>query len=145
MFTGEWAEWALHLDKKPSVCKFASKQGGRGQPGSKQHLYLGWLQLMRDLEGRQMTVNEQIVSPLRGCCLAPSPRYVCSAKKMTKTKTKTKIMTKTNTFRERLQWAILETCDLWDIWSEWWEHMTWPKIHTYLHTYPPTYLPTCLA
>ena len=27
--------------------------------------------------------------------------------------------------------AILETCDLWDIWSEWWEDMTWPK-NTYL-------------
>ena len=22
---------------------------------------------------------------------------------------------------------ILETCDFWDIWSEWWEDMTWPK------------------
>ena len=28
-------------------------------------------------------------------------------------------MTKTNTFREHLQGAILETCDLWDNWSEW--------------------------
>ena len=36
-------------------------------------------------------------------------------------------MTKTNTFREHLQWAILETCDLLDICSEWWEDMTWPK------------------
>ena len=36
-------------------------------------------------------------------------------------------MTKTNTFREHLQWAILETCDLWDIWSEWWGDMTRPK------------------
>ena len=35
-------------------------------------------------------------------------------------------MTKTNTFREHLQGAILETCDLWDIWSEWWGDMTWP-------------------
>ena len=26
---------------------------------------------------------------------------------------------KTNTFREHLQGAILENCDLWDIWSEW--------------------------
>ena len=33
----------------------------------------------------------------------------------TKTKTKTKTMTKTNTFREHLQRAILETCDLSDI------------------------------
>ena len=47
--------------------------------------------------------------------------------KKTKTKTKTKTMTKTNTFREHLQWAILETCDLWDIWSEWWGDMTRPK------------------
>ena len=41
--------------------------------------------------------------------------------------TKTKTMTMTNTFREHLQRAILETCDLWDIWSEWWEDLTWPK------------------
>ena len=34
--------------------------------------------------------------------------------------------------------AILETYDLWDIWSEWWGDMTWPK------KYPPTYLPTYL-
>ena len=26
-----------------------------------------------------------------------------------------------------IQRATLETCDLWDIWSEWWEDMTWPK------------------
>ena len=44
----------------------------------------------------------------------------------TKTNTKTKTMTKTNTFREHLQRATLETCDLWDIWSGWWGHMTWP-------------------
>ena len=36
-------------------------------------------------------------------------------------------MTKTNTFREHLQGAILGTSDLWDIWSEWWGDMTWPK------------------
>ena len=30
----------------------------------------------------------------------------------TKTKTKTNTMTKTNTFKEHLQRAILETCDL---------------------------------
>ena len=36
-------------------------------------------------------------------------------------------MTKTNTIIEQLQRAILETCDLSDIWSEWWEDMTWPK------------------
>ena len=42
---------------------------------------------------------------------------------MTMAKTKTK----TNTFWEHLLRAILETCDLWDIWSEWWEDMTWPK------------------
>ena len=33
-------------------------------------------------------------------------------KTMTKTKTRTKTMTKTNIFREHLQRAILETCDL---------------------------------
>ena len=31
------------------------------------------------------------------------------------------------TFWENLLRAILETCDLWDICSEWWEDMTWPK------------------
>ena len=36
-------------------------------------------------------------------------------------------MTNSNTFRELHQRAILETCDLWDIWSEWWGDMTWPK------------------
>ena len=41
--------------------------------------------------------------------------------------TKTKTMTKTNTFRKHPQRAILETCDLCDIWSEWWGDMTWPK------------------
>ena len=32
----------------------------------------------------------------------------------------------TNTFREHTQRAIFETFDLWDIWSELWENMTWP-------------------
>ena len=36
-------------------------------------------------------------------------------------------MKKTNTFREHLHGAILENCDIWDIWSEWWGDMTWPK------------------
>ena len=30
------------------------------------------------------------------------------------------------TIREHPQSAILETCDFWGIWSEWWEDMTWP-------------------
>ena len=42
-------------------------------------------------------------------------------------KTTTKTNTMTNTFREHLQRAILETCDLWDIWSEWWGDMTRPE------------------
>ena len=33
--------------------------------------------------------------------------------------------------KEHLKGAILETCDLCDIWSEWWEDMTWAK-NTYL-------------
>ena len=36
-------------------------------------------------------------------------------------------MTETNTFRELRQFAILETCDHWDIWSELWDDMNWPK------------------
>ena len=47
-------------------------------------------------------------------------------KTMTMTMTMITTMTKTNTFREHLQRAILETCDLWDIWSEGWGNMTWP-------------------
>ena len=34
---------------------------------------------------------------------------------------------KEKTFWEHLLRAILETCDLWDICSEWLEDMTWPK------------------
>ena len=45
----------------------------------------------------------------------------------TKTKTMTMTMTKTNIFREHIQRAIIETCDLWEIWSEWLWDMTWPK------------------
>ena len=48
-------------------------------------------------------------------------RHDMTKKKWTKTNTKTK------TFWEHLLRAILETCDLWDICSEWWEDMTWPK------------------
>jgi len=44
----------------------------------------------------------------------------------TKTNTKTKTMTKTNTFIEHHQRATPESCDLWDIWSEWWGDMNWP-------------------
>ena len=46
--------------------------------------------------------------------------------KNTTTNTKTKTITMANTFRKHLSRAIFETCDLWDIWSEWWENMTWP-------------------
>ena len=49
-------------------------------------------------------------------------------KTMTKTDKKTKTMTKT--FREHLQRAIPETCDLCNIWSEWWGDMTRPKRET---------------
>ena len=38
-----------------------------------------------------------------------------------------------STFTFDIQRATLETCDLWDIWSEWWGDMTWLK---------KTYLPT---
>ena len=38
-------------------------------------------------------------------------------------------MTKTNTFREHIQRVIIETCDLWDIWSEWlWDKNDQKKI-----------------
>ena len=42
-----------------------------------------------------------------------------------------------STFTFDIQRATLETCDLWDIWSEWWGDMTRKS------TYPHTYLPTC--
>ena len=42
---------------------------------------------------------------------------------LTNKKTKTKTMI--NTFREHLQ-----SFDLWDIWLEWWENMTWPTKKT---------------
>ena len=38
-----------------------------------------------------------------------------------------KTKTKTKTFREHPQRTIIETCDLWDIWSEWWWDITWSK------------------
>ena len=38
-----------------------------------------------------------------------------------------KDMTKTNTFGELHQKAILETSNPWDIWSELWRDMKWPK------------------
>ena len=44
-----------------------------------------------------------------------------------KTMTKTMTMTMTMTIGEHPQIATPETFDLWDIWSEWWEDMTWPK------------------
>ena len=57
-------------------------------------------------------------------------RWPDQRKTMTKTDTKTKTMTNTNTFREHLQRAIPETCDLCNIWSEWWGDMTRPKRET---------------
>ena len=51
-------------------------------------------------------------------------------KTITKTDTKTDTKTMTNTFREQLQRAIPETCDLCNIWSEWWGDMTRPKRET---------------
>ena len=35
--------------------------------------------------------------------------------------------------------AILETCDIYDIWSKWWGDLTWPK------KWPTCYLPTYLS
>ena len=41
-------------------------------------------------------------------------------------------------------WSLSHCTDLWDIWSEWWENMTWPQ-KTYIPTYLTTYLPTYLC
>ena len=38
-----------------------------------------------------------------------------------------------------IQRATLETCDLWDICSEWWEDMTWPKKMTKTNTKTKTF------
>ena len=46
-------------------------------------------------------------------------------KTMTKTNTNTNTKTITKTFREHLQRAIFDIFYLWNIWSEWWENMTW--------------------
>ena len=35
-------------------------------------------------------------------------------------------------FKKHNNRAILETCDLWDIWSGWWGDMTWPKSLNFL-------------
>ena len=66
--------------------------------------------------------------------------------KNTMAKRNTKTMTKTNTFRENLQRATPETCELWDIWSEWWGDMAWQKktktktmTQTMTKTIPETY------
>ena len=53
----------------------------------------------------------------------PTKQAMTKTNSMTKTKTKTI----TNTFRKHPQRATPETCDLWDIWSEWWGDRTWPK------------------
>ena len=31
--------------------------------------------------------------------------------------------------------VTLETCDLWDIWSEWWGNMTWPSLWQFFWQY----------
>ena len=64
--------------------------------------------------------------PLRHLIKMMRIHDLTNTKTMTKTNTNTNTMTETNIFRELHQRAILETCDLWDIWSEWWGDMTWP-------------------
>ena len=58
---------------------------------------------------------------------------------MTETNTNMKTMTKTNALRKHLQRAILETCNLWDIWSDWWGNMTWPTKKTKTMTKTSTF------
>ena len=71
--------------------------------------------------------NPRDLWPLRHLIGVIRRHELTKKKTMTKTKTETKTMTKTNTFREHLQRATLDTFDLWDIWSEQWRDMTWPK------------------
>ena len=70
--------------------------------------------------------NPRDLWPLRHLIRVMRRHDPTKKKTMTKTNTKTKTITKTNTFREHLQRAILETFDLWGIWSECWENLTWP-------------------
>ena len=56
--------------------------------------------------------NPRDLSPLRHLITVMRRQDLTKKKIKTKTKTKTKTMTKTITFREHLQRAILETCDL---------------------------------
>ena len=80
--------------------------------------------------------------PLRHMIRVMMRHDLTNKKTMTKTNTKTKTMTmtmtmtNTNTFGEHIQRVILETCDFWDIWSEWWWDMARPKkeIMTKTHT-----------
>ena len=65
--------------------------------------------------------------PLRHMIRVIMRHDLTKKKIMTRTNTKTKTMTKTNTFREHIQRVIIETCDLWDLWSEWLWDITWPK------------------
>ena len=109
-------------------------------PGCLQGASLCWPSpLAKGTSVNSLFGNQRDLWPLRHLIRVMRRHDLTKKKTMTKTKTntktKTKTMTKTNTFREHLQRAILETCDLWDIWSEWWGDMTWPK---------KIYLPTCL-
>ena len=56
--------------------------------------------------------SAKVVSPLRHLIGVMRGHDLTKKKTMTKIKTQTKTMKKTNTFREHLQRAILETCDL---------------------------------
>ena len=64
-------------------------------------------------------------------------------KKYTYPPTPTYLPTYLSTYhREHPQSEILETCDLYDIWSEWKGDLTWPKRATFQYTWPTTYLCT---
>ena len=76
------------LSPKPSICVLR-KENDKYKDKDKDKA--------KDKDKDNGKDNERVVSQLRGCCLAPSPQYVCSAKKMTNTNTKTKTKTKINT------------------------------------------------
>ena len=75
----------------------------------------------------QQQSDPRDLRPLRHLIRMISRHDLTKKKTMTKTKAKTKTITKTNTIGKNFQKAIQETCDLWNIWSEWWEDLTWPK------------------
>ena len=68
--------------------------------------------------------------PMRHVMIVMMRHDLATKNTMTMTNTKTKTTTMTKTFIKQHQRAKIETCDHWDIGSEWWGDMTWPTKKT---------------